>query len=216
MRTRNLLSIGLALALITQYSTAANYLYDALDRLIRLELEDGTVIEYSYDARGNRVSQVVTVPNKTPAANAGSDQTVRLGSLVRLSGSASSDPDNFPSPLTFSWAQASGPAVTLTGAATATPSFTANAKGLYQFSLVVSDGEVNSAPASVQITVPALGDIDLDGDVDNDDLKLITSSLNLPASGPNDPRDLDGDGKITVLDGRKLVTLCTRPRCATQ
>ncbi len=27
--------------------------------------------------------------------------------------------------------------------------------------------------------------------------------------------DLDGDGMVTVLDSRKLVLLCTRPRCAT-
>lgn len=62
----------------------------------------------------------------------------------------------------------------------------------------------------------AVGDVDLDGDVDNVDLKTITAALNKPASGTNDLRDLDGDGKITALDARKLVTLCTRSRCATQ
>ncbi len=28
--------------------------------------------------------------------------------------------------------------------------------------------------------------------------------------------DLDGDGRITGLDARKIVLLCTRPRCATE
>jgi len=28
--------------------------------------------------------------------------------------------------------------------------------------------------------------------------------------------DLDGDGVITGLDARKLVLLCTRPRCAVE
>ena len=44
----------------------------------------------------------------------------------------------------------------------------------------------------------------------------MTAALNKFADGANDPKDLDGDGKITALDARKLVTLCTRARCATK
>lgn len=63
-------------------------------------------------------------------------------------------------------------------------------------------------------TVAALdGDIDNDGDVDLNDLNLILQDRNQPASGPDDPRDLDGDGVITVLDARRLVLLCINPRC---
>ena len=58
------------------------------------------------------------------------------------------------------------------------------------------------------------GDFDGDGDVDRNDLNIILAARNTPASGPDDPRDLDGDGMITGLDARKLVLLCTRPRCA--
>ena len=67
---------------------------------------DGNVIDYAYDAAGNRTSQKVTtaaVPNQLPTANAGSDQIVRLGSLITLNGSGSSDPDNGPSPLSYAW-----------------------------------------------------------------------------------------------------------------
>jgi len=60
------------------------------------------------------------------------------------------------------------------------------------------------------------GDLDGDVDVDYDDLDIILEARNTPASGPDDPRDLDGDGMITGLDARKLVLLCTRPRCATE
>ncbi len=60
------------------------------------------------------------------------------------------------------------------------------------------------------------GDLDGDGDVDRDDLDIILAALNEPATGPDDPRDLDGDGMITVRDARKLVLLCTRPRCAVE
>ena len=59
------------------------------------------------------------------------------------------------------------------------------------------------------------GDLDLDGDVDRDDLTILLASRNQPADGPDDPKDLDGDGTITGLDARKLTQLCTRPRCAT-
>lgn len=58
-------------------------------------------------------------------------------------------------------------------------------------------------------------DLDCDGDVDLDDVKIILDARG-PAKVMNDPRDLDGDKKITVMDARKLVLYCTRPQCATQ
>ncbi|AZZ94120.1 hypothetical protein EUZ85_26735 [Hahella sp. KA22] len=62
---------------------------------------------------------------------------------------------------------------------------------------------------------PVKGDIDGDGDVDRDDLDAVVSARNTPATGSDDPRDLDGDGMITSLDARQLRLLCTRPYCAT-
>ncbi len=57
------------------------------------------------------------------------------------------------------------------------------------------------------------GDMDGDCDVDRNDIRFILADLNTPASGPDDVRDMDGDGMITVRDARKLVLLCTEPRC---
>ena len=65
------------------------------------------------------------------------------------------------------------------------------------------------------------GDLMCDGDVDVDDLNILNRNLNKLTSQSscrlttcNTTCDLDKDGKITVLDARKLVNLCTRPRCA--
>ena len=99
--------------------------------------------------------QQVPPTTQPPVANAGSTQTVTVGTLVMLNGSGSFDPNTPPLPLTFQWTQTSGPAVTLTGANTATPSFTPTQTGTYVFSLVVNNGVLNSAAASVTITVTA-------------------------------------------------------------
>jgi hypothetical protein len=60
----------------------------------------------------------------------------------------------------------------------------------------------------------AVCDVDADGDVDRNDINAIFTSRNTPAGGPNDPRDVDGDGIITVLDGRSCVLHCNLSRCA--
>ncbi len=215
MLSRSVLAMLLLIPLLA-WADNVSHSYDNLNRLIRTDYGNGKVIEYTYDAAGNRTSQQVTtatVPNQPPTANAGPDQTVRLSSLVTLNGSASSDPDNSPSPLSFAWTQTAGPTVTLAGATTATPKFTPAGVGNYTFSLTVNDGQNDSAADSVTITAPKLGDIDLDGDVDKNDLKLIRAARKMLANGPNDLRDINGDGKITSLDVRLAKRLCTRRWC---
>jgi hypothetical protein len=53
-------------------------------------------------------------------------------------------------------------------------------------------------------------DSDGDGDVDLDDLQAIFAARNMPAAA-GDPRDVDGDGLITVND----VRICTPRKCPT-
>jgi hypothetical protein len=52
------------------------------------------------------------------------------------------------------------------------------------------------------------------GVIDTLDVNAIFAARNTPASGPDDPRDADGDGTITVLDASQCRLQCTNPQCA--
>jgi len=90
--------------------------------------------------------------NHPPIANAGDDQTVIEEEIVQLDGSDSYDPDG--DNLTFLWTAPEG--ITLVNPTTANPIFTApqvDEDTDYEFILVVNDGEMNSSPDAVIITV---------------------------------------------------------------
>lgn len=115
--------------------------------------------------------------NLAPNANAGPDMTVTLGQTAYLDGSASNDPDAGPSVLTYHWRFVSVPAGSsltnnsIRNSATATPSFTPDIPGTYVLELSVNDGEDNGYD-NVAVTVER----------------------------PSRLGDLDGDGRVTLLD----------------
>jgi large repetitive protein len=78
--------------------------------------------------------------NRPPVANAGPDLAVDERSMVTLSSAASTDADN--NPLTATWTQTAGPAVTLTNGRFAAPEVMADTA--LRFSLKVNDGTVDS------------------------------------------------------------------------
>lgn len=91
--------------------------------------------------------------NLPPVAIAGANQTVAGGSLVTLNGSASYDPEN--TPISYQWSAPAG--ITLSSNTVANPSFTAPVTDLafieLVFTLICNDGNSDSAPATVTITV---------------------------------------------------------------
>ena len=115
--------------------------------------------------------------------------------------------DNGNGTAQFNWQPTTGQAGTYPVAFTVSDSGTPNLSDTESITITVNTGS-----GCGDIT----GDIDGDCDVDMDDMDIIMAARNTPADGPDDPRDLDGDGTITANDARQLTLLCTRPRCATQ
>lgn len=125
--------------------------------------------------------------NQVPIANAGEDQTTILqGETVYLDGSASSDEDG--DSLLYTWnftsvLSSTTPELSNEGKGVTT-SFVANNAGIYELTLIVNDGTINSTPDTVIITV--LPDQDRDGVIDSED--------NCPTVSNTDQTDANADG----------------------
>jgi hypothetical protein len=165
------------------------------------ETSFGYTIEDGRDGSASAtVTVTVTAVNQAPVADAGADQSVLRGETVQLDGSGSSDPEGVD--LSFAWSFESRPdgsSATLEGAASATPSFVADVRGNYVVSLIVNDGELDSAPDTVTITAgnnppvanddtattvagePVLVDV-LANDTDADGDTLTVSAVTQPAT----------------------------------
>ena len=117
-----------------------------------------------HDGRSSSSAATVTVnaflPQVAPIANAGAAQNVIVGSLVTLNGSGSTSANR--EPLTYSWAFISRPAgssAALSSPSAARPTFTADVTGSYALQLLVHDGSLSSAAATVTVTADTLNAI---------------------------------------------------------
>jgi PKD domain len=111
-------------------------------------------------AANDTVMVMVENVNHPPVAQAGEPQTVNEGSVVRLNGAASGDPDS--DPLSYRWTQVSGPTVALSDPNSPAPTFAAppvTSGGVtLGFELVVDDGLASSEPAPAAVTVLNIND----------------------------------------------------------
>jgi RHS repeat-associated protein len=86
-----------------------------------------------------------------PIARAGRDQTLATGTLVTLDGTASYDYED--ASVTHAWTQLGGPAVSLSSASAASPTFTPSAPGIYRFRDSVSDSTTHTGSDEIVVTV---------------------------------------------------------------
>lgn len=130
------------------------------------------------------------VTNTAPVANAGSAQTVAIGSEVTVSGSASSDADG--DTLTYLWEISEAPdgsAASLSDATAEAVTFTPDITGAYTVSLVVNDGTVSSSADEVVITAEFVNNAPTaDAGVDRE--APLFEAVTLDGSGSD---DVDGD-----------------------
>jgi hypothetical protein len=148
-----------------------------------LVVNDGKV-----DSAPDEVVITVLQVNKVPIADAGSDQTVNEGATATLDGSASFDPDG--DVLTYKWT--APPGIILSSDSDEKPTFTApevSADTQYTFSLVVNDGQADSPPDEVVITVFQVNNVPI-ADAGSDQTVNEGATATLDGSASSDP---DGD-----------------------
>ena len=112
------------------------------------------VLTATNNAGSVSIAGQIVVTNSAPIADAGTNQTVLINSMVTLTGTGSSDPDGH-TPLSYGWRQTGGSAVTLSDATGSNPSFSApNSPSILTFSLVVTDARGKTSVAdSVSVLV---------------------------------------------------------------
>lgn len=111
------------------------------DYVVRLVVNDGKT-----NSQPNTVTVTAT---SRPVAIAGPDQNVAAGSIVTLDGSSSLHA------AAFSWtitSKPNGSTATLSSSSAIKPTFFADADGIYEITLVVTDGLTNSQPDFIIVT----------------------------------------------------------------
>ena len=139
------------------------------------------------------INAVVT--NQPPVSRAGADQSaIAAGATVNLDGSTSSDPDGTIA--SYAWSQISGDTVSLTGASTSTPSFTAPSTDSAQtltFRLTVTDNDGATATDDVDVAVLAQPNQNPVARAGSDQNVAAGASVTLDGSTSSDP-----DGTIST------------------
>jgi hypothetical protein len=168
------------------------------DRSAKTELALTKEGEYVFELKvfdGKVWSEPARAAVKTKAANvppiaAFSQPQIRTEENMEtvLDASASSDPDNGPKPLTYTWRQKDGAKVELHTDGTAYAKFTPIRTGSLSFEVIANDGKANSPPAVVRVEV----------------LKSGTLPIAIPISKPPSPAKVshrETRDNVLILDG---------------
>lgn len=153
------------------------------------------------DSEPDRVTITGRVFNESPIARVAGSQSVEIGTVVELDGSASSDPDD--DELTFAWV--APPGIALGDSTSARPQFTATEADVYTFTLTVDDGVFRSDPVVVVITVtePGPGPATPRADAGLDQVVAAGTTVLLDGRGSIDP---DGDVRRARLRSVRLFS----------
>lgn len=131
----------------------------------------------------------VSSTNTAPVANAGTAQTVVVGTKVYLDGTLSTDAEN--DPIAFKWTLAAKPAgstAALNSTSSPTPNFTADVAGTYLATLVVNDGRTDSGSATVTI-VASTGNLAPIANAGPAQTVTPGSRVNLDGTASSDPNN---------------------------
>ncbi|MBI1317628.1 MAG: PKD domain-containing protein [Candidatus Hydrogenedens sp.] len=173
---------GSKAALANPTSPAPSFVIDVAGNYsVRLVVNDGSLTSEE---------SIVTIStnNTPPVARAGNNQSAKVGDLVTLNGSQSSDAD--ADQLLFVWrfrARPGGSVATLSNPNAVSPTFTVDQPGTYTVELTVFDGKSTSSPSSV--TVSTENSVPIANAGSNKSAK-VGDTVNLDGTGSSDP---DGD-----------------------
>jgi len=167
----------------------------------------------------DHITLICCVPEteQPPTADAGTDFSIGSGMTATLSGGGTDPNDD---PLTFQWEQVSGPAVSLSGANTANPTFSlvvpiGQPNQELEFELVVNDGIWTSFPDRVKVTVIAGVNQTPTAVAGPDQIVTSGDPVTLDGSASSDPEDLlNVTCEWTQFDG-PTVTLSNPNSCIT-
>ena len=122
---------------------------------VQLRVDDGIV--FSEPA----TIAIVAALNAAPVADAGADQSVELGEVVSLDGSASEDPDDLPEALAYQWSFVATPVdsalvdANIVSSDQALATFAPDRAGEYVLELSIDDGDLGDAD-TMTVTVESV------------------------------------------------------------